>query len=319
MNIKHNGNIGAGTMKFKQAYEEALQSSTGLVKSMSMQNYMPNMLSVPSDTDGSLPYVQAYARINAAFPYYYEMAGLDSYCLIYTESGMGSLIYEEKGYSLAPGTLSFIYCKGKHRVEIRQSPWNYIVFFIQGNPLPHIYSILNSVRGSLLEFIPGSSIPDMINMFYSRVSSDPGKTYHISKIILNILLELLIEKGSPSSDDSHAPDYLLKIKHDFDFKYNNNYSLDVLEQEYGISKYRICRDFLRFYSISPMKYLNYRRIEAVKDALVNTDKRINEICQLVGFDNTNSLIRLFKMKTGVTPMMFRRQPPASDYMDIPVI
>jgi AraC-like DNA-binding protein len=156
-------------------------------------------------------------------------------------------------------------------------------------------------------------------MFYSCVSQNPGKTYLISKIIINILLELVIEKGSPGSESIHAPDYLQKIKYNFDYNYHSNYSLDMLEQEYKVSKYRICRDFMKFYNVSPMKYLNDRRIEAVKDALVNTDKQINEICQLAGFDNTNSLIRLFKMKTGITPMTFRRQPPAYDFMDMPII
>lgn len=306
-------------MEFRQAYEEALQSGMSPAKSVSIQNYMPNILPIPSDINGCLPYVQAYANITAAFPYYYEMSGLEAYCFIYTESGMGSLICNEHSYSLAPGTLSFISCECLHRVEIRQSPWNYIVFFINGSPLPYLYSILSAEHGCLYEFIRGSSIPDMIKIFYSYVSSDSGKTYLISKIILNILLGLIIEKGSRGDISSHVPDYLLRIKHDFDFNYPDNFSLDLLEQEYRISKYRICRDFMRVYHIPPMKYLNSRRIEAAKDALVNTDKRINEICQMVGFDNTNNLIRLFKMKTGVTPMVFRKQLPAQTYIDIPLI
>ena len=110
--------------------------------------------------------------------------------------------------------------------------------------------------------------------------------------------------------DGNINKYLIEIKNDFDSNYQNHFSLDALEQKFHVSKYRICREFTIYYDLSPIQYLNRVRIKVAKEALIYTDKRINEVGSMIGFDNTNHFIRLFKQQTGVTPLIFRKQPPA---------
>ena len=47
-------------------------------------------------------------------------------------------------------------------------------------------------------------------------------------------------------------------------------------------------------------------VEAAKEALLNTDKKIVEIGRMVGFENPNSFIRNFEKCTGVTPLEYRK-------------
>ena len=61
-----------------------------------------------------------------------------------------------------------------------------------------------------------------------------------------------------------------------------------------------------------IKYLNRIRIEKAKELLISTDEKIVEISQMVGIENTNHFIRLFKEKTGVTPLTYRRETPVID-------
>jgi len=56
-----------------------------------------------------------------------------------------------------------------------------------------------------------------------------------------------------------------------------------------------------------MQYLNDIRIKVAKEALISTDKRVNEIGRMVGFDNTNNFIRIFRKKTGATPLNYRKR------------
>ena len=58
-----------------------------------------------------------------------------------------------------------------------------------------------------------------------------------------------------------------------------------------------------------MQYLNKIRIDKAKELLLDTDDKIVEISQSVGIENTNHFIRLFKEKTGVTPLTYRRETP----------
>ncbi len=76
-----------------------------------------------------------------------------------------------------------------------------------------------------------------------------------------------------------------------------------------MSRYRLCREFVKYFNESPIQYLNQKRIVMAKELLTQTDKRVNEVGQIIGFENTNHFIRLFKQKTGVTPLEFRRSSP----------
>lgn len=74
---------------------------------------------------------------------------------------------------------------------------------------------------------------------------------------------------------------------------------------------RICREFSKYYGVSPIQYLNHRRMEAAKKLLLTTDETIHEIGSMVGIHNTNHFINLFKRETGATPLVFKQDAPVS--------
>ena len=65
--------------------------------------------------------------------------------------------------------------------------------------------------------------------------------------------------------------------------------------------------------IPPMQYIVSLRISAAKGYLDNSDKNINEIAGIVGYDNALYFSRLFKKYTGMTPTEYkkRNRPTAS--------
>ncbi len=74
---------------------------------------------------------------------------------------------------------------------------------------------------------------------------------------------------------------------------------------YGISRYRLCREYIAAFSISPLKDFNLVRIEEAKKLLLNTNLQVQEISSRIGYENVNHFIRLFKAETGMTPGAFR--------------
>lgn len=98
------------------------------------------------------------------------------------------------------------------------------------------------------------------------------------------------------------------MKKCFDYSYASHYSLKQFEEELDISKYRLCREFTNIFGISPLQYLNRRRIEASKQLLRSSTLTVHEIGSMVGFDNTNHFINLFKRETdNITPNLYRQQ------------
>ncbi len=294
-------------MDFQQAFLDALVSSISLTKTISIDEYLPKSLFVPPEIVENLSYIQAYGAIYVFYPYHYEVSELDSFCLIYTENGSGVLTFNNCSYILNKGTIAFINCNQHHRIEINQSPWTYKVFFISGLPVSFFYSSFVEDNGNLHTFLPGTTVPDKIELLYDVLSKSPDKTLIHVRYISDILFELLMEKSRLSEMNPCVLDYIYEIKYDLDYHYMDDITLELLEQKYHISKYQICREFTKHFHISPIQYLNRRKIEAAKKILLHTDKRINEVGRMVGFENPNNLIRQFKKKTGITPLEYRKQ------------
>lgn len=296
-------------MTFRQAFLNSLRTTLSLTKSISLLDYLPNFIEYNHEyKKDNLPLVQAYGNIFSSYPYYYEISHLDTYCLIQTTNGSGTLTFNNQGYTLTSDTLALFDCKELHRVEIKQSSWNYNVIFFNGLLIPSLYKLISSTN-NVITLSPNSTIPFMIERFITQKDKNEPNSLLDSKMILDIMYEIIFENKRQSEISMSIPNYLVHIKKDFDSNYNKNYSLYQLEQDYRISKYRICREFSKYYALSPFQYLNNKRIEIAKKHLIQTDKQVNEIGHLVGFENTNHFIRLFKKQNGVTPLEFRRQSP----------
>ena len=74
------------------------------------------------------------------------------------------------------------------------------------------------------------------------------------------------------------------------------------------------REFRRQYNESPARWLVKKRVELAKDRLLNTSLPVSDISMECGFENPNHFSRVFKEKTGASPLQFRQKakstPPA---------
>lgn len=260
------------------------------------------------DTRSSLISILSGGHIQAKFPYYFSLKPLNCYLLLYTEGGCGKLYTETGSHSLEEHSLLFLKCDTPFKVETVISPWNYLVFFLEGTPMDFYYKCLPTDTVPLFMLPDYSYITKNMNQLADRGTSNSVKnklTDH--RLLTDILTGLLLENIEEQSQQKKIPAYLSEMKTIFDVEYQKNYTLDELEEHFSISKYRLCREFHSYFGQPPLQYLNGKRVDAAKDLLLTTDYRIHEIGSLVGIDNTNHFIYLFKKFTGMTPMTFRRR------------
>ncbi|MBQ8040786.1 MAG: helix-turn-helix transcriptional regulator [Lachnospiraceae bacterium] len=102
------------------------------------------------------------------------------------------------------------------------------------------------------------------------------------------------------------PKYILQIKELFDSAYYTNHTLEELEHEFQITRYRICRDFNQHFHISPIQYLHQVRIQNAQLLLQEGNMKIHEIAYEVGYENVNHFIHHFKKTAGITPAAYRK-------------
>lgn len=100
-------------------------------------------------------------------------------------------------------------------------------------------------------------------------------------------------------------DVLAYIVNEINDNYMNKISLKYLGKKYFINSAYLGQLFLKKYNKNFKDYLNEVRIEKAVELLYNTDRKIYEISELVGYSNTDYFIKKFKEVKGRTPLMYK--------------
>ncbi len=75
-----------------------------------------------------------------------------------------------------------------------------------------------------------------------------------------------------------------------------------------------CRFFKKALGRSPMEYVNEYRIKQSVHLLEETDLPVMEICLECGYNNLGNFLREFKKQRAMTPLQYRKQFFAGDYL-----
>lgn len=94
-----------------------------------------------------------------------------------------------------------------------------------------------------------------------------------------------------------------------DANLDKSLSLEELCEAFSLSKRRIYELFHAYFKTTVTSYILQKRLERAKALLATTDLSVAQISEQVGFTDYNYFIRLFKKKTGYTPLKFRKKFP----------
>ena len=129
--------------------------------------------------------------------------------------------------------------------------------------------------------------------------------------LLEVLLIWLVRCTTLSLQLEEAPRTenreCAEIKRYLDTNYREDISLDRLAEIAHLNKYYLAHTFQKEYGVSPITYLNRRRIEESKYMLGNTGYSLAQISELMGFSSPSYFSQCFRKSEGLTPNEYRRQ------------
>ncbi len=88
--------------------------------------------------------------------------------------------------------------------------------------------------------------------------------------------------------------------------YSENISIKQISDSAFISKRECLRCFKEIIKITPIQYVIELRISKAKQLLLETDMPIIDICMSSGFDDQSYFTKVFRKKTGLPPLKFRK-------------
>ncbi len=248
-------------------------------------------------------------NLNADSPFTFHFSPMKCGLLLYTDSGVGRITTSGgTEYSVADNQLLFLNCDQTFTLQSIVLPWNFKLFFIDGDSLSVFLSIMRAQKSNCFHLTPVSPVlHDLRSLLSVRWEPDISDLLFMHRNLTEIL-SLLCSSCYPAATTgvSSAAWYLIEMKDFLDNHYQKEFSLKQFEETFKINRYRLCREFSASYGLPPLQYLTRKRLEEAKKILLTTDFSIHEVSSMIGYENTNHFINLFKKYVSMTPGKFRQ-------------
>jgi AraC-like DNA-binding protein len=153
--------------------------------------------------------------------------------------------------------------------------------------------------------------PDKISRLFEQLIEPSGNSPLITSIRQKaVMLELLATylENVPVRVLQHRNEEItrLNVIHDYvDRHLHSSISIDELASLLHLHPNYFIAYFKKHFGISPLKYVNRKRIEKAKTLLMTSAHNVKEIADLTGFTDTNHFTKFFRKETGFSPTEFR--------------
>lgn len=124
--------------------------------------------------------------------------------------------------------------------------------------------------------------------------------------ILTLQLKRLTDSAFEVISSQHPSRACAAVKRYLDSSYSESITLDDLAVFSHLNKYYLSHEFTKYYGISPISYLNRKRIEVCKELLENSDYGISDIAHQAGFSSQSYLSQSFRKYCGMSAGTYRK-------------
>ena len=123
--------------------------------------------------------------------------------------------------------------------------------------------------------------------------------------LIGILMEAGLMRQSPGSESQKITAIKTVLSYITEHYQEKLYVQDLASQ-INMNEQYFCRFFKRSIEKTPIDYINDYRLNKVIRLLETRDAPVTEVCLECGFNNMGNFQRLFKRKTGTTPLQYRK-------------
>ena len=245
--------------------------------------------------------------------------------LLMLRSGSGGYTVEGHRYSLETGDIVLIGKHCVHRPEFEHGLlYERVIIYIspeflqqQSTPDCPLEEIFNGANGHVLHL----NTPDALWSISDRLEKELAEDKYGRIIVSNgLLLRLLIEIARNMQDPNAAfstpiaptDSRILEILRYIDAHLTEDLSIDILAEEFYISKYHMMRLFKQETGRSIHDYLQERRLLHARD-LIRQGISATDSCFQSGFRSYSSFTRAYAKHFGTTPTGRKGAPAEETY------
>ena len=148
-----------------------------------------------------------------------------------------------------------------------------------------------------------SAITEIIDI---NEAKDPNAEITTSKLLVDLLTLALTVNSSDQQFDSALKQKLAAVHNYIDDHFSEDLSLEQLASKFYISKFYLTREYKKIYGKTIFQHIITARINYGKKLLRFSDKSVEEIAHLCGFNDQSYFARQFKKAENLTCFSYRK-------------
>ncbi|MBQ3936644.1 MAG: helix-turn-helix transcriptional regulator [Ruminococcus sp.] len=226
--------------------------------------------------------------------------------LICLEGG-GKIAAMQKRHSIRVGDMLFIPAGLAHEIQPGDIMWKSIGVDLDGSCIDSLFETLKLTKLRCERLSDHEVLArKMLAMIHCVREDNSWAVSESSALAYDLLMQLHKQINITSS----APDgqKFAQIAPVIEYMRQNSHqemALDDLAAMIGLSPQYLCRLFKDCYRMRPFEYLAKVRIGQAKIMLAQEKYTVNEIAQIVGYNDCSYFCSVFKKHEGISPAEFR--------------
>ncbi len=253
-------------------------------------------------------YVQETGMIRAGDAAMTHRQDLDSFLIVAVLSGSGELSIENNNYTLGKGDCFYIDCRKPHFYKSSDTdPWELMWVHFNGATSKQYYDYFlshskNAFRPNYFDKV----ISAMTEVISINEQKSPDADIINSKLIVDLLTLALTVDNEEKQYDSALKQKLAAVNTYIEDHFSEDLSLEKLSSQFYISKFYLTREYKKIYGKTIFQHIINCRINYGKKLLRFSDKSVEEIAHLCGFNDQSYFARQFKKAENLTCFSYRK-------------
>ena len=260
-------------------------------------------------------YAQEAGTLTSLRPHISQRERLNSYLIMIVTKGSGFFTYGNEKRNLSAGACVFIDCHSEYSHESSaENPWTLDWVHFEGKEAKSWYLAYCS-SGFPYLFHPENpeAFSDTILQIHSALNKADAMSELNVHFLINHLIHLCFLAGQKATLTlSHQAESELTHKLSLAREYIINHcdkplNLDLLSEVCYLSKFHLAREYHRFYGVTIVKDITFKRIARAKSLLRFSSDSIESIALSCGFQDAGYFSKVFRKSEGISPKEYRNK------------
>ncbi|MEW4412122.1 AraC family transcriptional regulator [Clostridium sp. AN503] len=159
-----------------------------------------------------------------------------------------------------------------------------------------------------IRLLPGEA--RLLQMQLKKLNLCPVNLPHVAcrelrRLVLDIMLQHFVPALS-ASPEMACPHWLSELVRQLENPDMLSAGLDELAAHSGCTKEHLCRDFRKYLGVSPMAYVNAKRLNYAANLLRHSDQKVIDIAYDSGFQSLSCFYHAFKKEFRMSALEYRQ-------------